>query len=314
MTRVRISAFFPLIFVVLAFRIDDLNWAITTGIVLFVMTVIHEFGHVFSARLTGGHGDDILVWPLGGLASVQTGFTLFSRVMVPLAGPLVHFVACLLLTIPLANAGLLSEALSLLTLTEVDFSRSSTLQTFLVLAFKVNYALMLLNLIPVFPLDGGQILQAILNHSRGTENATQIYVRVGTVIGLLILLGGLLLDSTGVTAFGAVILVLNMQETMRLRSGESFEDSFMGYDFSQGYTSLEREEMERPPRKSALQRWRDKRQQEREERERVQAAEEKRMVDIILDKLHANGKESLTDSERAILDRASARLRKKDGS
>jgi hypothetical protein len=89
-----------------------------------------------------------------------------------------------------------------------------------------------------------------------------------------------------------------------------FDDGVFGYDFSQGYTSLEAGSPKvRPHRESALKRWRRRRSDlRRQRREAREAAEESRM-DEILAKLHQNGRSSLTDEERRFLNRVSAKIR-----
>jgi len=72
-TQVRISFFLPLLLILLCFQLKDLPLALVFGGVFFLSILLHEFGHVIAARMTGGSGDEILIWPLGGLA-FPTGY------------------------------------------------------------------------------------------------------------------------------------------------------------------------------------------------------------------------------------------------
>ncbi len=90
------------------------------------------------------------------------------------------------------------------------------------------------------------------------------------------------------------------------------EDSLFGYDFSQGYTSLERDEAPTAPprrRKSWWQRWLERRREAREKRAEETRIAEERRLDELLDKVHREGMSALTDEERRFMKRASDRYR-----
>ena len=57
-TQVRVSVFFPLLALILWYRLDGLEFALIFCGILFLSVLLHEFGHVLAARLTGGLGDD----------------------------------------------------------------------------------------------------------------------------------------------------------------------------------------------------------------------------------------------------------------
>jgi hypothetical protein len=135
-------------------------------------------------------------------------------------------------------------------------------------------------------------------------------VRVGTAVGLLAIVAALGLESVWLCALGAGLLAFNLRESHRQLMAESFDESFMGYDFSQGYTSLERSvPVETEVRPGVLRRWLTRRRAVREERSRVRAEEAERELDLLLAKVHTFGIDSLTDTERRTLKRASARYR-----
>src|SRR5207248_2026466 len=129
----------------------SLGWNVAEYLALFTVVLLHEFGHAFACRSVGGRADQIVLWPLGGVAFVQPpprpGAVLWSIA----AGPLVNV---LLLPATLAlrlGGGVLGWAQS-----------SPDLFQFAEVVFGINLLLLLFNLIPIYPLDGGQIVQALL--------------------------------------------------------------------------------------------------------------------------------------------------------
>lgn len=310
-TQVRISIWFPLLALVLCLRLEDWTLGLTVTGVLFVSVLLHEFGHVAGARMTGGSGHEILMWPLGGLAWVHPAATLSSQVLTTLAGPLVNLALCAITFWPVLESGRLADALNPLVL-PISRLSADPLHDLLLLTFSLNWVLWLVNLIPVMPIDGGRMLRSVIAARMGSATATEFGIRVGMAVGVLAMFIGLLVSSALVVLVGAVIFIVNLQEQFQVRIGESYDDSFMGYDFSQGYTSLERsDERPREKRTTAWQRWRARRRAEKERRQQQQALEAERELDALLDKVHTNGLESLTDAERRQLARASARYREK---
>jgi len=282
---------------------------------IFIASILfHEFGHVVAARMTGGAADEILLWPLGGLAFTQPADSLRSRLLTPAAGPLVNLVLCGLTLKAVLDSPYTSEAFHPLKVPGVDFS-GELLSDVLVLIFAANWILLLFNLLPVYPLDGGQILQTLLTARFGNQNGIIAYIRVGCAVGVIAMVAGLCYEDGGTVLvfFGAILLLLNMREMNQLRSGENYDESFMGYDFSQGYTSLERDQATAPERRPGfLERWKERRQQEKRLRKKEEHAQVELQLDNILDKVHQSGIDSLTVDERRLLDRASSQFRERE--
>ncbi len=93
------------------------------------------------------------------------------------------------------------------------------------------------------------------------------------------------------------------------------EDGLFGYDFSQGYTSLERDEPQRTRtarQPNWFQRWRIKRAAQRLQRDQEQRDAEDRRMDELLEKVQREGIIALTDDERRFMKRVSERLRNRD--
>lgn len=310
-TQVRVSFFFPLLILAFCLRYG-LELGAALSAVLFASVLLHEFGHIVAARMTGGYGDEILIWPLGGLAFVQPAGTLGSRFMTPAAGPLVNLVLCGVTLPEVLRSDFGHAWWNPFLLPFAEFSPGNLLSEVLILFFTVNYALFLLNLIPAYPLDCGRIVQVALSIRLGNETAVEIQLRIGFIVSILMMFLGLGFDQILVVLLGSIILILNMQEHFQHRIGESYDESFMGYDFSQGYTSLERSEpVQRESRPGFFARWRERRRAEKLRRLQEKEHEAEKQLDALLEKVHLHGIEALTDAEKRLLDRCSARYRDK---
>ena len=126
---------------------------------------------------------------------------------------------------------------------------------------------------------------------------------------------GLFGDWSPVVFVGGVLLAVNLVLLFEEQTSELLDDSFLGYDFSEGYTSLDRSAPDdaapRTERLSPLQRWRELRRLRREQDERQQQADAERQLDDLLAKVHAHGMSSLTSREQRLLKQVSDLLRER---
>ncbi len=134
-----------------AHRYQNPVWAVLEYLALFGIVLLHEFGHALACRQTGGQADKVVLWPLGGIAFVKPpprpGAYLWSIA----AGPLVNVILFpLLFLFVIAVVGLDWGTV------HPDF------YNFIVTVFYINGVLLFFNLIPVYPLDGGQIVRGLL--------------------------------------------------------------------------------------------------------------------------------------------------------
>ena len=289
---------------------------------IFISVLLHEFGHCFACRSVGGDADDILMWPLGGLATCRPPHRPAEHLVTAAAGPAVNFaiMLCLLPVIFLMKIWHIS-LLNPLTLFP-EFQGVSQAGEYVWIAFKLNYVLLLFNLLlPVFPLDGGQILRSVLWFRMSYFRATSIALRVGVIGGSIMVVVGIYCAGAigsryfmiAVIGLFAVIQCLMTQREIDL--DQEFENEF-GYDFSQGYTSLE---ASHPTHGASLKQgpgffafrarfkaWLEKRQN----RYRSYLETE---LDRILEKISRTGMDSLTRGEKKILADA-AKLRRNSSS
>lgn len=127
---------------------SSITWNIAEYLGLFAIVLMHEFGHALACRQTGGQANEIVLWPLGGVAYVspppRPGATLWSIA----AGPLVNVVlAPILLTIAVMAH---------------DGGWNPNLQSFFETISTINLVMLAFNILPIYPLDGGQILRSLL--------------------------------------------------------------------------------------------------------------------------------------------------------
>lgn len=152
---------------------------------LFLCVLLHEFGHVFAARRYGVRTPDITLLPIGGVARLERiPEKPREELVVALAGPAVNVVIAALLFLVLGGIPPMQAAAEL----------HSPGQGILERLAWVNVTLVLFNLIPAFPMDGGRVLRAFLAWRMGYVRATQRAAAVGQgvafLLGLLGLFGG----------------------------------------------------------------------------------------------------------------------------
>lgn len=306
-TDVRVSILFPLLAILFCANLGLQLGLLVTGL-LFVALIFHEFGHIFAARQTGGAGHEILVWPLGGLASVTPAPNFYSEFWTVAGGPLTNLIICLCCLPAMISSPQLWECFSLLTIPTVNLQTNLS-QALLLLTFSVNFKLLVLNLLPIYPLDGGQMAYHIAKLSWERQTAKTGTLWAGMVLCILLTLAGALLKSIDLILLASFLMMLGMHEHFAAQISRTLDDSFMGYDFSQGYTSLEGQTDREPRQPGFIERWRRDRARKKQEKAHQQRIETEQKVDELLDKVHQSGMNSLTDAERRFLQRASDRYR-----
>jgi Zn-dependent protease len=151
-------------------RYSSVTWNVVEYLSLFVIVLLHEFGHSLACRQVGGRANQIVLWPLGGVAYVdpppRPGATLWSIA----AGPLV-------------NVALLPIFLSLFFLgRSLGWKQTSPDVYSLVVALVViDAGLLIFNMLPIYPLDGGQIFRSLLWFVIGRARS----LMAATVLGLV---------------------------------------------------------------------------------------------------------------------------------
>ena len=271
---------------------------------LFVCVLLHEFGHCWGARRVGGTAEEVLLWPLGGLAYCDVPMTPRAQMATTISGPAVNVIL-------LAACGV---GLVLLGEPVPWNPHAAWSPNVLDNLFRINLILLVFNLLPAYPLDGGRIFQCLMWPRMGFPRSTLVATTVGKVIAVLMFCYALVffrsLQQNAMLLLAIAILVYWQCENMRrmVDEGLVMDQNAFGYDFSQGYTSLNAQPERRP---SWWQRWKQKRQQKRQLREEQQRQQDERRVDEILNKLHRHGMDRLTPDEKSFLTQVSAKYRER---
>ncbi len=144
-------------------KYQSVGWNIAEYVALFAIVLLHEFGHALACRSVGGKADRIVLWPLGGVAYVQPPMRPGAMLWSIVAGPLVNVVL-----VPITLPFLLTPA-------------TSDANIFLRSVAGINLILLIFNLLPIYPLDGGKILWSLLWFVIGCGRA----LMTASVIGLI---------------------------------------------------------------------------------------------------------------------------------
>jgi len=291
---------------------------------LFLSVLLHEFGHCFGARMVEGDATEVLLWPLGGLAYCDVPHTPRANLICVICGPLVNLILCVisaLLLVGLVDSTLRPpwnpfwyplrwrETGEILMFTWSGEERLVSNPMVLILArlFWVNMWQFLFNMLLVaFPMDAGRIFQCILWKYVGYHKATMVAVMVGFFMAILVGIFSIASNEWMLGCLAIFLYVSCRHQWIVLEMGG--EDSLFGYDFSQGYTSLERDQPAAPAprrRQSWYQRWRQRRAQQKMKQQQETREAEERRLDEILEKIQRDGMAALTDEERRFLKRVS---------
>ncbi len=151
-------------------------------VLLFLCVLLHEFGHIFTARAFGVATPYVTLLPIGGVAQLERiPEEPWEEFLIAIAGPLVNVAITALLL--LAGAHLQPSAA-----VAVDNVQISLIDRLAV----VNLFLALFNLIPAFPMDGGRVLRAALASKLGYVRATEIAASIGQFVAFALGFFGLM--------------------------------------------------------------------------------------------------------------------------
>src|SRR6266851_2229986 len=225
---VKVNVLFPLVAAGLilraAFQKDVVpgSWidAAMLMALLFVVVLLHEFGHCFGARAVDGDAQEILMWPLGGLAFVDVPHTPRANFVATAAGPAINVIICLIFGLlfswfthfdvrlplnplpqPYGWNPYRYEESGLVKFTRWDGGEFETTHLGVIITarmFWVSWVLLLLNVVvPGFPLDGGRMFQCAVwwrtDYRRGTLAAVYAGFVAALVFGIVAILGNELL-------------------------------------------------------------------------------------------------------------------------
>jgi Zn-dependent protease len=172
-------------------------WSVLECLSLFAIVLMHEFGHALACRQVGGQANQIVLWPLGGVAYVsppqRPGAMLWSIA----AGPLVNVALFPVLSIIwwLAHSAGWMKAIP-------------NVYLYVMTLWYINTVLLVFNLLPIYPLDGGQILRSLLWFMFGRARSLMIASGIG-VIGAIGLIAFAFWEQSVWLGFICVFILLN---------------------------------------------------------------------------------------------------------
>jgi len=189
---------------------------------LFVCVLLHEYGHALAARRYGIGTRDITMLPIGGVARLERMPEKPSQeFVVALAGPAVNVIIALGLFIGLKLGGWWQPLSSLSPTGGNIFERLLVANVFLVL----------FNLLPAFPMDGGRVLRAVLamklNHARATRIAARIGQGMAVVFGFAGLFGNPMLLLIALFVWVGAAQEAAASETKSSFSGATVRDAML---------------------------------------------------------------------------------------
>ncbi len=162
-------------------------------IALFTCVLLHEFGHALSARFYGVQTKDITILPIGGIARLdRLPEKPIQEFVVAIAGPAVNVVIYALLAVFLYFNHSLQFSLSELLADDANEMIVDPVIGFVATLMQANLMLVVFNMIPAFPMDGGRVLRALLSMPFGRVQATRIAAFLGQVIAICFLIYALL--------------------------------------------------------------------------------------------------------------------------
>jgi Zn-dependent protease len=165
--------------------------AVASAVLFFASILLHELGHAFVAARNGIEVSSITLWMFGGVARLERDSdTPATEFKIAVAGPLVTaaiVAVCAILGLALAGGDQVRHA----ALTQEN-TQTSGIAALVVWLGSINLLVLVFNLVPAFPLDGGRMARAIAWWRTGSRNSgTRFAATLGEWFGLFLILAGL---------------------------------------------------------------------------------------------------------------------------
>ncbi len=197
-------------------------------IAVMICVCLHEIGHALAAKRFGIKTKKMVLLPIGGISTTNiTTESPKEEFLITIAGPLVNVLIAVILYFTIPVSDFISYDLGEYFTALSDFS----VRTFLFFLFIVNVALVIFNMIPAFPLDGGHVFRAVLDLQLDRVRATHVAVITGNIIALILLLIGLLFNP--ILVFLALFLFIgnysenNLVHQLALLKGYKVSDALL---------------------------------------------------------------------------------------
>lgn len=181
MIRIKLNIFFILFLFVSIYM-----GYIYQSLIIFTSVLLHEIGHVIAAKLLGIRVEEIELFPFGGIARMEdiTKYGGYMEAFIAMAGPFVS---------------------AFIAVTGVIFARYNELFRAI---YKFNIILLIFNIIPALPMDGGRIIRNILMHYMSYKQATKSMVIMGKLTAIALVLYNILIIYKGSCSVAYIITAL----------------------------------------------------------------------------------------------------------
>ena len=180
--------------------LDAAKSSIVFVLLVFACVVAHEFGHILAARQFGIKTPEVTLLPIGGVANMERILEApWQELLVAIAGPMVNVV--------IAGLLIVTGGFAVADLQSIDLEKATLVQRLAL----INISLVVFNLIPAFPMDGGRVLRALLAMRLGAQRATEIAAKLGQFFAFLFVAIGLYL-SPMLVLIGMFIYLAAMSE------------------------------------------------------------------------------------------------------
>ena len=195
---------------------------------VFGFVVLHEYGHALTARLFKIPTQDITLYPIGGVARLrEMPRNPWQELWIAIAGPAVNVVLAMIFFTLIVMTDSSWMPVDIFSIATIDNPLDSVLSSLLY----VNIALVLFNMLPAFPMDGGRVLRSMLALAMNYEKATRIASRVGQGMAILFGIAGLIWFNPFLILIAFFVYMGASQEArmvaheskMRNSFGDSFE-------------------------------------------------------------------------------------------
>ncbi|NRA58959.1 MAG: hypothetical protein HRU13_12665 [Phycisphaerales bacterium] len=258
--------------------------------IMFGLVLLHEYGHCFACRWVGGEADEIMLWPLGGLAYCRPPHEWKAELITVLGGPAVN--AALL--VPLGVASMLVNdgwQYAVFNPFRPPWPSTGLFELTVFALHYINLVLLLFNmLVPMYPMDAGRVIQCLMWRKIGYQKSLWISCNIGVGAALALAVVAFSTERMlllGIALFGGFSC---WQQKQSLK--------MMGFEpqYATAYSSDDEGKKRKGPSRSQMAAI--KKQQEDEAR-----------VEKLLAKIAQEGMGSLTPRERKFLDRVSQKKR-----
>ncbi len=213
-----------------AFSTNETLWMTGLYMALFGCVLLHEYGHALTARRYGIRTRDIVLLPIGGMARLERmPEKPIQELVVAIAGPMVNLVIAFLLALSIGFLAQPDQLEALRLSIQAEAAGEVAEETGIEIAKLLQYGIMLtlgnlvlvvFNMIPAFPMDGGRVFRALLSMRIGRPRATKIAAWVGQGIAGLLAIWGIMEENYSLALLGLFVIYAARNENTQVQTDD----------------------------------------------------------------------------------------------